>query len=77
MLSSLIEGVAHRTFRARLWRGLGQEDALEQTVREHRAIAAAIVDRNPVLARAFCIAHIAGIESWIRRAAEEGTLGDQ
>lgn len=74
VLSSLIEGVAHRTFRARLWRGLDQEDALEQTIREHRAIARAIVDGNPVLARTFSIAHIAGIENWIRHARDEGRL---
>lgn len=68
MLCSLIDGVANRTHRARLWRGVTQQDAFEQTRREHRAIAQAIADRQPGIAAACSLAHVAGIESWLRRS---------
>jgi DNA-binding FadR family transcriptional regulator len=68
VLCSLIDGLAGRTQRARIWRGLTQQDAIERTVREHRAIAGAIRDRQPGLARAWAAVHISGVEDWIRRS---------
>jgi DNA-binding FadR family transcriptional regulator len=66
VLCSLIDGVSGRTHRARLWRGVTQQDAFDQTRREHRAIAHAIADRQPSIAAACSLAHVAGIENWLR-----------
>ncbi|WP_328520409.1 FadR/GntR family transcriptional regulator [Kribbella sp. NBC_00359] len=67
VLCSFVDSVAGRTHRARIWRGVTQEDSFEQTQREHRAIALAIGDRQPSIAAALSLAHVAGIENWIRR----------
>ncbi|TWD81728.1 DNA-binding FadR family transcriptional regulator [Kribbella amoyensis] len=67
VLCSFIDGVAGRTHRARLWRGVTQQDSFDQTRREHRAIALAIADRQPSIAAAHSLSHVAGIENWIRR----------
>jgi GntR family transcriptional repressor for pyruvate dehydrogenase complex len=78
VLCSFIDGVAGRTQRARVWRGVTQEDAFEQTQREHRAIALAIAERQPTVAGAWAVAHIAGIENWLRRnLAETGDETDR
>lgn len=69
-LSSLIEGVSSQTARARVWRGLTQEDAAERTLSEHRAILEAVERGDAELARALTTAHIYGVEQWLRRAAE-------
>ncbi|MGZ0152959.1 FadR/GntR family transcriptional regulator [Kribbella sp. WER1] len=67
VLCSFIDSVAGRTHQARAWRAVTQEDAFEQTQREHRAIALAIGERQPSVAAALSLAHVAGIENWIRR----------
>lgn len=67
VLCSLIDSVAGRTHQARAWRAVTQEDAFEQTQREHRAIALAIGERQPTVAAALSLTHVAGIENWIRR----------
>ena len=73
VLCSLADSVASRTHRARTWRGLTQDDSFELTRREHRAIAMAIVERQPSVAAAAALMHVAGIEGWIRRnLAEDG-----
>ena len=56
------------TARARVWRGMTEPRAQERTLAEHRAIYQAIVNRDPELARSWAVAHIAGIESWLRTA---------
>lgn len=73
VLCSLIDGVAGRTQRARTWRGMTQQDALEQTRREHRAIAVAIGQRQPSVAGACATAHIAGVEQWLVRTLADET----
>lgn len=72
VLASFIDGVAARTQRARIWRGVTQENANEHTRREHRAIALAVADRQPGIAAALSVAHVAGIENWIRHSLAEG-----
>ena len=67
VLCSFVDSVAGRTQQARIWRGVTQEDSFEQTQREHRAIALAIADRQPSVAAALSLSHVAGIENWIRR----------
>jgi GntR family transcriptional regulator, transcriptional repressor for pyruvate dehydrogenase complex len=68
VLASLVDNMSMPTARARVWRGMTEPRAQERTLGEHRAIYQAIVDRDPDLARSWAIAHIAGIESWLRTA---------
>lgn len=68
-LASLIEHLSSQTVRARVWRGLTEDGAVERTLSEHRAIAEAIAQRDAALATSLTTAHIAGVERWLRRAA--------
>ena len=66
VLCSLIEGLSGPTARARIWRGLTEEGAVERTRQQHRAIFEAIAGRNPELAHAWATVHVAGVEQWLR-----------
>ncbi|MBG0832209.1 FadR family transcriptional regulator [Planomonospora sp. ID67723] len=68
VLCSLIESLSGPTTRARVWRGLTQENALEKTREQHAAICEAIAARQPEVARAWATVHIAGVEEWLRNA---------
>jgi GntR family transcriptional repressor for pyruvate dehydrogenase complex len=65
-LSTLIESLSGPTVRARIWRGLTQEDAVTRTLAEHRAIVEAVVQGDGKLAEALAIVHISGVEQWLR-----------
>jgi GntR family transcriptional regulator, transcriptional repressor for pyruvate dehydrogenase complex len=65
-LASLVKSLAGRTLRARIWRGLADEGALEQTKRAHAAIYEALEDRDAELARAAATMHITDVEFWLR-----------
>ena len=67
-LCSLIDGLSGPTTRARIWRGLTQEGAVERTREQHQAIVDAIAAREPDLARSWATVHIAGVEEWLRQA---------
>ncbi|MFI0419469.1 FadR/GntR family transcriptional regulator [Spongiactinospora sp. 9N601] len=67
VLASLLDNLAGPITRARIWRGLTEERALEKTVEQHRAICDAIAGRRPELARSWATVHIAGVEDWLRR----------
>ena len=69
-LSRLLEGMQSGTQRARVWRGLTQHHAAERTIAEHRAILDALHLHDPELAAALALAHIAGIEQWLRDASQ-------
>lgn len=71
VLCSLIEGLSGPTQRARIWRGLTQQDAVTRTLDEHRLICDAIASRQPEIARAWATVHIAGVEQWLRQALAE------
>jgi DNA-binding FadR family transcriptional regulator len=68
VLCSLIDGLSGPTTRARIWRGLTQQGAVERTREQHAAILEAIAARQPELARSWATVHIAGVEDWLRRA---------
>ncbi|WP_394435347.1 FadR/GntR family transcriptional regulator [Streptomyces sp. SGAir0957] len=68
VLCSLLDGLSGPTTRARVWRGLTQEDAVGRTLREHRAIVAALRDRDAEAARSWATVHIASVEQWLRSA---------
>lgn len=71
-LAGLIESLSAHTVRARVWRGLTQAGAVERTIAEHRDIVRALEVRDADLAAALMLAHIAGVESWLRDAATAG-----
>ncbi|WP_419993589.1 FadR/GntR family transcriptional regulator [Streptomyces boninensis] len=67
VLSSLLDGLSGPTARARIWRGLTQEDAVSRTLTEHRAILAALRAGDAEAARSWSTVHIAGVELWLKR----------
>lgn len=66
VLCSLLDGLSGPTTRARIWRGLTQEDAVSRTLHEHRAILAALREQDAEAARSWATAHIASVEQWLR-----------
>jgi DNA-binding FadR family transcriptional regulator len=70
VLCSFIESLSGPTNRARVWRGLTQEGALQKTREQHMAIYEAIAARQADIARSWATVHVAGVESWLRRALE-------
>ena len=66
-LSTVLEGIASRTVRARVWRGLVDADAAGQTLREHEAIYAALAAGDAVRAHAAALMHVITTETWLRQ----------
>ncbi|MFJ4847955.1 MULTISPECIES: FadR/GntR family transcriptional regulator [unclassified Streptomyces] len=66
VLCSLLDGLSGPTTRARIWRGLTQEDAVSRTLHEHRAILGALRDRDAEAARSWATVHVASVEQWLR-----------
>jgi DNA-binding FadR family transcriptional regulator len=66
VLASLVESLSGPTQRARVWRGMTQDGALQRTLSEHRSIYLAIESHDPEMARSWATVHIAGVEEWIR-----------
>jgi hypothetical protein len=73
VLASLIESLSGPTLRARVWRGLTQENAVVRTVEQHQAIHQALAAREPELARSWATVHIAGVEDWPSEAPRHPT----
>ena len=68
-LTSLLDSLSGGTMRARVWRGLTQQNVVSRTLAEHAAIVDALASGDAELARARAAVHIAGVEDWLRRAA--------
>jgi GntR family transcriptional repressor for pyruvate dehydrogenase complex len=68
VVCSLLDGISGATQRARIWRGVTQSGAVERTLAEHAAILDAIEIGDSDAARAWMTAHIAGVETWLRKA---------
>ncbi len=64
-LASLLEGISSRTVRARVWRGLVDDNAGARTVAEHEAIYAALFARDAPLAEATALIHVSTTEQWL------------
>jgi GntR family transcriptional repressor for pyruvate dehydrogenase complex len=71
VLCSLLDGLSGPTTRARIWRGLTQEGAVDKTREQHTAICDAIEARQPEVARSWATVHIAGVEQWLRSTLVE------
>jgi GntR family transcriptional repressor for pyruvate dehydrogenase complex len=65
-LATLIEGISSPTVRARLWRGLVDDNAGDRTIAEHRAIYNALAARDSALAEAAALIHVSTTEQWLR-----------
>lgn len=74
-LSALVDSLSTSTVRARVLRGLTQAGAVERTFSEHRALVDALEARDSQLAEALAVAHISGVEGWLREQASIDTLG--
>ena len=70
-LASMLEGISGRSMRTRACRGLVDDDAIQETVREHEDIHAALRVRDPGLAAAAALVHISTTEAWLRRFLEQ------
>lgn len=68
VLASLIDSMANRTARARVWRGLTQQAAVERTMAEHTAILDALAAHDVETAKARVTVHITGVTEWLRQA---------
>ncbi len=76
VLCSLLDGLSGPTTRARIWRGLTQEDAVSRTLHEHRAILSALRDRDAEAAATSATVHIASVEQWLRSTLWENSSDD-
>lgn len=65
-LASLLEGISSKTVRARVWRGMVDDNVAEQTLAEHRRIYAALAAGNPALAEAAALLHVSTTEQWLK-----------
>src|SRR6478672_3644508 len=76
-LCDLLDVVAGRTSRVRVWRGITQAGAIERTLGEHRAILAALAQHDPALASGRLSAHVSGVEDWVRGAVLDRAAPDE
>jgi len=67
-LSSLVESMSSSTIRARIWRGITQDDATERTLNEHAAILDALRSHDVERTESSLAAHVGGIVAWLQRA---------
>lgn len=65
LLCSLLETISGPTLRARIWRGITEEEAVHRTLAEHRAIVEALSFHDAEAARAWATVHVAGITRWL------------
>ena len=73
-LVTVLDGIASRTVRARVWRGLVDADAAGQTLLEHEAIYAALVASDAFRAQAAALMHITTTETWLREHLRDDRL---
>lgn len=66
-LASLMDGIAGRTVRARVWRGMIDGNAAQGTVNEHQAIYDALAAGDAALAQATALMHVNTTERWLRK----------
>lgn len=76
VLVALTDNLSSRTVRARLWRGVVDRGVVERTKQWHHAILEGLEARDPELARAADLAHLAEGEAWLRRALGRDVDGD-
>jgi DNA-binding FadR family transcriptional regulator len=65
-LLTILEGISGRTLRARIWRGLVDDQAAARTLAEHEAIFRALSARDTVLGQATALLHVSNTEQSLR-----------
>jgi len=70
-LASLIQNLSGGTLRARIWRAINERGAVERTKQLHHDIYSALREREPGLAAAADLMHLAEGERWLRRMIEQ------
>lgn len=68
VLAALIEALASKTLRGRLWRALTEEGADSRTHGEHLAVLSALRARDPDRARIRMAAHLLGVQEFVDSA---------
>jgi len=63
-LAAIIDTLAGRTFRARLWRAISHRGSVRDTQAEHRAILTELMRRDPERARIRMSVHLLGVEEF-------------
>lgn len=66
-LAAMLDGLSSKTLRARVWRGIIDGEAAEQTVAQHTDIYTALLAGDANLAQAAAIVHVLTTETWFRR----------
>jgi len=69
-LASLIQNLSGGTLRARTWRAIHERGAVETTRSLHHDIYAALRQRDPELAAAADLVHLAAGERWLRSMSD-------
>ncbi|NEE06692.1 FadR family transcriptional regulator [Streptomyces sp. SID7499] len=65
-LLTLLEGISGRTLRARIWRGLVDDNAAGRTLAEHEAIFKALSTHDAPLSQAAALLHVSNTEQWLK-----------
>jgi GntR family transcriptional regulator, transcriptional repressor for pyruvate dehydrogenase complex len=73
LLCTLLETIARPTVRARIWRGITQQDAVTRTLAEHRSIVEALAYGEAETARAWATVHISNVTRWLGEALSVGS----
>ena len=74
-LASLIQGLSGGVLRARLWRSIAEQGAVEVTKSRHRDIYRALRARDAEQASAADLIHLCDGEDWLRRIIESEQAG--
>lgn len=75
-LTTVLEGISSRTVRARIWRGMVDEQVAGRTVAEHEEIFRALSDGDARLAQAAALMHVTTTERWLREHLDLDRAGD-
>ena len=67
-LTGLLDSLSGSTLRARVWRGLIDEGAVERTLKEHRAIVDALELGDAELVHSQVLVHVSGVAQWLQKA---------
>ena len=70
-LAALVESLGGRTHRARLWRAISEQGAIEAAHADHKAIFLELQNREPDRARIRMAGHLLGMEEYTAAHADE------
>ncbi|MBT2500590.1 FadR family transcriptional regulator [Agromyces sp. ISL-38] len=71
-LEALIEALASKTVRTRMWRAITEDGATRATHAEHRAVLRALAAHDPEAARLWMGAHLLAVEEFIHEREGQG-----